>query len=212
MILRKYPDKKQIKSEISNSFLTMFVFSLFFPFIPISSLSSDYEVTSIISHFIFLVVVHDTYFYWVHRLMHHRLFFPLVHKTHHKSICINPLSSYSFDIGESFLHGIFLNLYLFFTLVPIQTLILFVFFTFIANVQAHLGHEFFPKWWSSLNISCTSTHHYLHHRDFHYNYGFYFPTGIKSWVVNTQSIMMFLWIILVREVYLRSLIRRNKKI
>jgi uncharacterized protein (DUF2147 family) len=47
----------------------------------------------------------------------------------------------------------------------------------VRNVQGHLGIEFLPKnflknrW---LNWNITTTHHDLHHRDFHHNYGFYF--------------------------------------
>jgi len=34
---------------------------------------------------VLLIVLHDAYFYWMHRLVHHRTVYALVHQVHHRS-------------------------------------------------------------------------------------------------------------------------------
>jgi Delta7-sterol 5-desaturase len=183
-ILKKYPAISQIKSEIGNSLLTMIVFSILSTFIPFTHLSYNHRISVVIFHFVMMVIVHDAYFYWTHRVMHHKYIYNLIHKTHHKSIYINPFSSYSFDLGEALINGLFLTIYLNTIFVPLQSVIIFILFTFAVNVHSHLGFEFLPSWWARLNITCTSTHHFLHHRYSNCNYGFYFPWWDK--LMNTE--------------------------
>ena len=42
-----------------------------------------------------MIVIQDTYFYWTHRLMHHRRLFRWFHRTHHRSTNPNPWTTYS---------------------------------------------------------------------------------------------------------------------
>ena len=42
------------------------------------------------------IVVHDTWFYWTHRLMHHRRLFKLFHRVHHESTNPTPWAAYCF--------------------------------------------------------------------------------------------------------------------
>jgi len=37
-----------------------------------------------------MIVIHDAYFYWTHRLMHHPLLFRSLHQTHHRSTSPTP--------------------------------------------------------------------------------------------------------------------------
>lgn len=55
--------------------------------------------------FIGLIVFNDTWFYWWHRLLHHPKIFKRVHAVHHRSVDVNPFSSYSFHALEGFLLG-----------------------------------------------------------------------------------------------------------
>src|ERR1041385_5515419 len=43
------------------------------------------------------ILLHDAYFYWTHRLMHHRRLFRLVHRVHHASTNPSPWAAYSFS-------------------------------------------------------------------------------------------------------------------
>ena len=124
-----------------------------------------------------MIVVHDAYFYWTHRLMHHRRLFRLLHQTHHRSTSPTPWAAYAFSPGEALIQA-GIGPLLVFTL-PIHPLAFGVFMTWqIAfNVLGHCGYEIFPKWFlqSRARLLINSiTHHGLHHQKFRANYGLYF--------------------------------------
>ena len=43
-----------------------------------------------------MVLLHDAWFYWTHRAMHHRRLFRLFHRVHHKSHNPSPWAAYAF--------------------------------------------------------------------------------------------------------------------
>ena len=45
---------------------------------------------------VFAIFIHDAYFYWTHRAMHHPRLFKLFHRVHHLSMNPSPWASYSF--------------------------------------------------------------------------------------------------------------------
>ncbi len=124
-----------------------------------------------------MLVAHDTYFYWVHRAMHHRRLFTLFHRTHHLSRTPTPWAAYSFAIPEAIVHAAFVPLFL--LVVPMHGLGLLAFgvVQILRNVMGHAGAEvhsaaFGPGRWLGWNN--TTTHHDLHHEAGRYNYGLYF--------------------------------------
>lgn len=123
------------------------------------------------------LVIHDTYFYWLHRTIHHPRLFRAFHLLHHKSVNPSPLASYSFNLLEGVLEALVLVPIL--LLVPLHPLSLLVFTTlaFMINVYGHLGYEIAPRWFRHsflFEIFNTSVHHNLHHSRFKGNYGLYF--------------------------------------
>ncbi len=123
------------------------------------------------------LIVHDTYFYWMHRLLHHKRLFKLTHLVHHKSTNPSPWASYSFHFLESIAEG--LILFLITMLIPMHfyTILLFTISAFIINVYGHLGYEIMPRQFRHsllFQIFNTSVHHNLHHSKFKGNYGLYF--------------------------------------
>ncbi|MNK00796.1 Fatty acid hydroxylase superfamily protein [compost metagenome] len=123
------------------------------------------------------LIIHDTYFYWMHRLLHAKVIFPHVHLLHHKSTNPSPWTSYSFHFFEAWTEGGVLILIVF--LIPIHPIVLemFVVVAFAINVYGHLGYEIAPKWFRNtwlFEIFNTSVHHNLHHSKFKGNYGLYF--------------------------------------
>jgi lathosterol oxidase len=123
------------------------------------------------------LVIHDTYFYWMHRLLHHKNLFKYAHVTHHQSTNPSPWASYSFHFLEAWTEGAVLLVIV--VLMPIHPIVV-VWFTivgFVINVYGHLGYEVAPKWlrWSFLfEIINTSVYHNIHHSKFKGNYGLYF--------------------------------------
>lgn len=138
---------------------------------------SEYGVAYLIFSALILVVLHDTYFYWAHWLMHKPALYKHVHKVHHHSTNPTPLASFSFHPTEAIIEAGIFPLFVF--LIPLHpaALIFLVGFQLIFNVYGHSGYELMPRWWVSNRLTKylnTSTHHNLHHKEFNYNFGLYF--------------------------------------
>lgn len=124
-----------------------------------------------------MVVAHDAYFYWTHRLMHHPRLFRAFHWTHHKSKTPTPWTAYAFDVPEAVLTVAFVPLWAAF--VPMHDLGLYVFVTWqiVRNVMGHAGVELSPVSGRPSRLFgwlSTTTHHDLHHQHGRSNYGLYF--------------------------------------
>ena len=124
-----------------------------------------------------MLVVHDAYFYWTHRAMHHRRLFALFHRTHHLSRTPTPWAAYAFAVPEAVVHGAFVPLFL--LVMPMHVLALFAFVAIqiTRNVMGHAGTEIHPRAFGPgrwLGWNNTTTHHDLHHEHGRYNYGLYF--------------------------------------
>lgn len=124
-----------------------------------------------------LLIVHDAYFYWTHRLLHHPRLFRLAHLLHHRSRSPSPFAAYAFAVPEALVETLFMPLVL--LLVPLHALVIFVFLAImiVRNVIAHCGYEIHPRgmadaWWG--RWFTTTTHHDQHHLEGRYNYGLYF--------------------------------------
>ncbi len=123
-----------------------------------------------------VLVLHDAYFYWVHRLMHWKPLFRLFHLVHHRSHTPTTWAAYSFAPGEALLMALFVPLYGFFFPVHEWVLFGFLIIMIVRNAMGHSGVEFHPAWWvdSPLDVFTTVTHHDLHHQRGRGNYGLYF--------------------------------------
>lgn len=123
------------------------------------------------------LVIHDTYFYWMHRFLHHPKVFRHAHVVHHKSVNPSPWASYSFHFIEAITEGaVLIVLAMVLPMHPLA-IALFVFAGFVINVYGHLGYEIMPRGFRKtwlFQVINTSTHHNLHHSKFKGNYGLYF--------------------------------------
>ena len=123
------------------------------------------------------LVLHDAYFYWTHRLMHHPLLYRRMHHTHHLANQPTAFASFSFSPLESAISAPFVPLLAF--LIPIHagafTLVLT--FATVTAVCNHCGWEIVPLRWLDGFVGrhlITARHHNLHHTRFSRNYGLYF--------------------------------------
>ena len=124
-----------------------------------------------------LIVLHDAWFYWTHRLMHDPRLFRRFHRTHHESFNPTPFAAYSFDIGEAAINAAFVPLVA--TFIPVSFAALGIFLTHMIarNVIGHSGYELFPARRNgrpAFDFMTTVTHHDLHHAQAGWNYGLYF--------------------------------------
>lgn len=123
------------------------------------------------------LVLHDTYFYWTHRLMHHPKLFRRMHKTHHMSQNPTAWAAFSFHPWESALNAIFLPAIVFFVPLHVGGALFILTFMTIVSVLNHTGWEVFPNSWMRGLFGrhvISATHHNLHHTNYRINFGLYF--------------------------------------
>lgn len=185
-IQSKQASKKDFKREILHSMQStaiMSVIAFLVLFTPVKDYTLVYtELTAygiwyIPLSIILSLIIHDTYFYWMHRLLHHPKFFKHTHLVHHKSVNPSPWTSYSFHFFEAIAEGLVLLLIVLFLPMNALSIGMFVLVGFMINVYGHLGYEIMPEWFRRswlFEISNTSIHHNLHHSKFKGNYGLYF--------------------------------------
>lgn len=126
---------------------------------------------------VLMIIGHDAWFYWTHRLIHDRRLFRTFHRRHHRSNNPSPFTAYSFDLGEAAINALFVPLWM--LIIPTQWPVigLFVLHQIARNTLGHSGYELFPARKDGrplLPWLTTVTHHDLHHAQAGYNYGLYF--------------------------------------
>lgn len=127
--------------------------------------------------FIVMLIVHDTYFYWTHRLMHHPKIFKYLHLVHHKSTNPSPWAAYAFHPLEAVVEAGILPVFVFTLPLHLTHTFFFFFIMIVYNVYGHLGYELYPKGFSKSAVGKwinTSVNHNQHHQYFKGNYGLYF--------------------------------------
>ena len=115
--------------------------------------------------FVFTVVlmgvVHDSYYYWAHRFMHHPALFRHVHKVHHSFPNPTPFACNAFHPFDAAIEVMWVPLFLLVIPTHPYAVATYVVVFTTLNVMAHLGYEFasprIARWF------ITSTHHNMHH-------------------------------------------------
>jgi Delta7-sterol 5-desaturase len=123
------------------------------------------------------MLLHETYYYWIHRWMHRPAIFKLVHKVHHDSNITSPWTAFSFHPLEGLLQAIVLPITL--LIIPMHYYVILAQLTLMtfSSVINHLDIEIYPKKFYKHALGkwlIGATHHALHHRQFRYNFGLYF--------------------------------------
>jgi len=124
-----------------------------------------------------VILLHDAYFYWTHRAMHHPRLYRLVHRVHHRSTDPSPFTSFAFHPLEAVVENGFTLLVILVLPLHFAALLTWQLFQQLFNMIGHLGYELYPAWWlraPGLRWKTASTHHNLHHQLFVGNYGLYF--------------------------------------
>lgn len=117
--------------------------------------------------------IHDTYFYWTHRLLH--LYqFKRCHFVHHESRIPTAWTSFSFHPAEAVIQALILPVLV--LTVPIHWIVLVTFLIImtICGLLNHLGFDFYPSFLEKKFSLISATHHQLHHKKVTVNYGLYF--------------------------------------
>jgi lathosterol oxidase len=126
---------------------------------------------------VLLILAHDAYFYWTHRLMHWKPLFPVVHRIHHLSHTPTPWAAFSFHPIEALVQAAIFPLFM--LVVPVHPLAALVWLLYmtVMNVLGHCGFEILPSGFTRHPLSRwhnTAVHHDLHHHHVHCNFGLYY--------------------------------------
>jgi len=191
-----FPKNSAIQSEIKYSLLTGVIFGLViyvFLFSPVRQYTRlyrhihDHSMVYYFFSIIAAIAIHDTYFYWTHRLMHWKKIFPYMHHIHHKSHNPTPWAAYAFHPLEALIEIGVIPIIVFTIPMHGSAMSLFGLYMIVMNVMGHLGYEIYPKYFMKyrwLRWMNTSTHHNMHHKYSKCNYGLYF--NIWDQLMNTN--------------------------
>ena len=138
--------------------------------------------------FLIAALIHETYYYWLHRWMHIPKIYRLIHKTHHDSHITSPWTSFSFHPGEGLLQSLVIPVIVLFLPMHYWTIVSLLTFMTITSAINHSNVEIYPKgfhkhWLGKWMIG--ATHHSLHHTQYRYNFGLYFTFWDK--LMRTES-------------------------
>ncbi|HEY8388475.1 MAG TPA: sterol desaturase family protein [Parasegetibacter sp.] len=185
-IQERYASKKDFRREVLNSSVSAVILATvaflasskwIAPYTLIYTDKFEYPLWWMPVSVFLSLVIHDTYFYWMHRLLHHPALFKFTHLLHHKSTNPSPWTAYSFHVLEAVAEGAVVLVLVF--VIPLHpvSISMFALAALLINVYGHLGYEIAPKWFRKsflFEFVNTSTYHNLHHSKFKGNYGLYF--------------------------------------
>lgn len=195
-IIGKFPRWSEIRREVGYSLLSALIFGLVGAATVYASRHGYTQLYWRVSQhgwpwfwgsIVCTIFLHDAYFYWTHRLMHHPRLFKLFHRVHHLSTNPTPWASYAFSPLEAVVQASIFPLAV--TIMPVHPLafLIFMFWQISFNVLGHTGYEFHPPGLMKSRLRCflnTPTYHVLHHEKIRGNYGLYF--NLWDWLMGTN--------------------------
>jgi len=123
------------------------------------------------------LLLHDTWFYWTHRWMHHPRVFRVVHAVHHASRPPTAWAAMSFHPWEALTGAVVIPALVFMIPIHVAVLGLVLAIMTVMGVTNHMGWEMFPRALVHSKAGMwliTATHHQKHHDEYRCNYGLYF--------------------------------------
>ncbi|MFC4670936.1 sterol desaturase family protein [Seohaeicola nanhaiensis] len=175
----------QISREIRDSVVTVIVFTGIVGLIilmkqaGLTAIYDDplhYGAVWLVLQIPVALLIHDWYFYWMHRLVHRPPFFEPIHRTHHLSTNPSAFAAFAFHPFEAILEiAVFVPLVM---VMPMYSVCLLAasLVSLSYNVYGHLGYEIMPRWLAATwlgRLLNKSAYHNQHHRTFRYNFGLY---------------------------------------
>jgi lathosterol oxidase len=123
------------------------------------------------------LALHDTWFYWTHRLLHRPAWFRAAHAVHHASRPPTAWAAMSFHPLEAVSGAVAIPALVF--VVPIHAAMLGLVLAIMTlmGVTNHMGWEMFPRALVRSRLGgwlITASHHQRHHEEYLCNYGLYF--------------------------------------
>ncbi len=196
---KRLANREQLRKEIIWSIKSSAVFALFGAgtyWLWVKGYTAIYLIPDLYGYWylpvslIIISLIHETYYYWVHRWMHHPKVFRIVHKVHHDSRIPTPWTAFSFHPWESLIEAVILPLILIFLPVNIYVLGVYLLVMTVSSVVNHLDIEIYPLWFQKSKFGklfIGATHHHHHHTEFMTNYGLYFTFWDKLMATESRK-------------------------
>ncbi len=139
--------------------------------------ASDHPLVWLPVSLFFCLLLHDSWFYWTHRLMHRPWWFARAHAVHHQSRPPTAWAAMSFHPYEAVTGAIVIPALVLFVPLHVSVLATVLAIMTLMGVTNHMGWELFPRVMVNGPLGAwliTATHHQKHHDDYRGNYGLYF--------------------------------------
>ena len=155
------------------------IFTLVFPLEELGYLKwytdmNEYSVFWYYAGFVLSVIMHDFYFYWLHRLLHTKFMYRYVHYFHHKAKNTDSGVSFYFHFVETYLQFAYMVFLVLIFPIHVHAVYFFVAWMILQNAYGHSGYYLIPKKISKHPIVAKYMHfgpeHFHHHSS---NKGFY---------------------------------------
>ncbi len=185
-IIARLPQSADVRRELGYSLLTLLIFGAMGAATVVASRQGWTQMYWEVGEYgwgwfwgsaVCGIFLHDAYFYWTHRLMHHPRLFGAFHRVHHLSTNPTPWAAYSFAPLEAVVEaGIFPLAVCVMPMHPLAFGVVML-WQIIFNVLGHAGYEFHPRWLMDSPLRYvlnTPTNHIMHHERMKGNYGLYF--------------------------------------
>src|SRR5688500_17349582 len=175
-IIPRFPENSDVRREIRDSMITVVIFGIVGV---ITILAAQRGWTQMYfrvgdhgwgwwwASIGLTILLHDAWFYWTHRLMHHPKLFRLFHRTHHLSMNPTPWAAFAFSRAEALIQAAMFPLAV--SIMPMHPLAfgVFMFWQMLFNVIGHTGYEYnrrgFIDSWFLRNFLNTPPAHAMHH-------------------------------------------------
>jgi lathosterol oxidase len=191
-LIAGWPSARDLRREIAYSISSVLIFAalsaavfalLIQGHVVIYRQPERYGWLWLAASFPLMLLWHDTYFYWTHRLLHKPALFARVHGVHHRSRNPSPWAAYAFHPVEALVNGLVTPLALLAVPLHWSVLLAFAVHQIARNAHGHLAIETMPRGFARHGFFgrfTTTTHHHLHHETARGNYGLWF-TGWDRW-------------------------------
>jgi sterol desaturase/sphingolipid hydroxylase (fatty acid hydroxylase superfamily) len=196
-IIAKSPTRSDVLWELRHSASTLLVFAVIGTVTVVAAHAGLTRIYDRIADFGWCwfwaslaaaIVMHDTYFYWTHRLMHVPWLFRHVHRTHHHSRNPTPWAAYSFSPIEAVIESLIFPLVVLILPMHPAAVMLFLGWQILFNVIGHAGFEYHPQRFLGSPMRFlvnTPTNHIMHHQVPVGNYGLYFNVWDRIMATNS---------------------------
>ena len=172
-IIARFPTSPEVRREMAYSAVSVLVFALTgAATVQLARAGHTQIYTRLAQHgwswfwlsVALTIVLHDTYFYWTHRLMHHPRLFRWFHRAHHLSHNPTPWAAYAFSPLEAVVQAGIFPLAL--VVMPLHPLAFAIFMGWQIgfNIVGHTGYEIYPRWllstWAGANRQYADESHH----------------------------------------------------